>query len=185
VVAQIEHNGEQLLVADALLPVSAGRPPVGQFAIRTSDLKAYVERGQGTAIAQLYEIVLPGLILSTHIFRGLNRPLYCDGSVDGDKKKLIYTRRPRFDVDLRRGHSPGDYTIVRREPPPGRTYIVIVSPNERHREAYPVVDAWIEHWNWVEEDRGLLGAPVDWIGRYEVRLHSNPTALVGIDGAAT
>ena len=65
-----------------------------KFGLLASDLKWYGQRGLSTAIAQFYEMVMPGLILTRHIFKGLNRGLYCDDNSDGDEEKLVYTRKP-------------------------------------------------------------------------------------------
>ena len=162
-------GGEMMLVAAAKVP-SRGPFPVqeGQLAIRTSDLKQLMQRNQATAIVQLYKLVIPGLVLTKHIFQGLNRPLFCDGKPDGDKAKLIYTRRPGLDFYATpKAGIAHDYDAVRKPAPLGRTFAVIVSPiQDQHREDYPDIDGWIEHWYWTAADARLPDAPVDWIDRY-------------------
>jgi hypothetical protein len=120
-------------------------------------------------MAQLFELVAPGLILTRHIFRGLQRPLYCDDDPQGDERKLIYTRRPSADYEWIGGPQG---TTVRRPAPAGHVFVVIISPNLRHREQYANVDGWIERWNWVKEDNGLAEAPVQWVDRYRQKLWS-------------
>jgi hypothetical protein len=164
----IEQNGELLLAAEAPW-IDGAKRETGLLAIHTSSLKGLMQRGQGVAIAQLYGIVIPGLILTRHIFRGLKRPLYCDGSSDGDKTKLVYARRPAFDYVTAVNPATGLLEELKYPPPTGKTFIAIVSPNA-HAAAFPQVRGWIDHWNWAEEDSVLAEAPVGWVDRYEERL---------------
>jgi len=167
----LEINGNFLLVADALIkPFTEDntKQSIGKYGIMTKDVKEYFDRGQGVQIAQLYKLVIPGLILSRHIFEGLNRNLYDDNKRDSDKKKLIYSRTSTFDVDI--DNKTENITIRKRESPKGKVFVVIVSPNDRHRDKYPQIDGWIDRWNWVEQDPGLQEAPINWVDRYEKRL---------------
>lgn len=136
-----------------------------KFGLLASDLKKVADRGLSTPIAQFYELVGSGLILTRHIFKGLDRRLFCDGNANADKDKLIYTRRPSTDYEWERAG-----TLRRLGCPPGKVFAVIVSPNEKHLADYPIIQGWIEHWNWVHEDRGLLEAPEGWLDRYDTRL---------------
>ncbi len=138
-----------------------------QFGMLAVDLQRYGARGQITAIAQFYELVVPGLILTRHVFRGLERPLFCDGSMQGDEDKLVYTRKPALDFEWT-GGPEGHPT--RREVPAGKVFGVIISPNKKHREPFPEVAGWIHHWNWVDEDSGLAEAPIHWVDRYTEKL---------------
>lgn len=170
----LEANGRLLLTADALVfqPGIETEPVAGQYGILADDLKLLWQQGKGVEIAQLYELVIPGLILSKHIFRGLRRRLYCDESQDADQSKFVYSRTPAFDVVITTGSIPGDPKIVKRAAPPSKTFVVIVSPNIRHRREYPMIDGWLDRWNWVDVDPGLDEAPVNWLDRYDKKLYS-------------
>lgn len=165
-------NGSWVYVADGHLVDETNGRTVVKFGLRDSDLKRFAARGQGTMIAQFYELVIPGLILARHVFRGLERPLYCDSSNVGDKAKLVYTWKPEADYEQVGG--PHGRTI-KRDPPVGKVFAVIVSPNIRHAEQFPQLAGWIEHWNWLEEDRGLDEAPVSWVDRYAEKLWTRET----------
>lgn len=166
----LKCNGELLLVTEALLPGLADGKTVGSLAIMTKDLKERAKRSEGTRIAQLYELIINRMVRGWHCFQGLRRPLYNDGSRDGDGEKLIFTRRSAIDVVAVAGASPGNPQILKRKPPVGRTFMVVVSPNRNHREKYPEIEGWIDHWDWVEEDPGFAGAPINWLDRFERKL---------------
>ncbi len=136
------------------------------FGFLTSDLKLYWNRGQGTAIAQFYNLVMPGIILANHIFEGLERPLYCDDNEHGDQNKRIYTWRPvhDFEYDSRRKKQ------IVISAPRGKVFAVIVTPNTRHADDYPNIKAWIDRWNWVDEDEELNDAPSNWVDRYNRKI---------------
>jgi hypothetical protein len=139
-------------------------PEEAQFGLLAADLKRFGKSGLGTEIVQFYDLVTPGLVLARHIFQGLKRPLYCDENKHGDEDKRVYTWRSSFDVEC------VNKQPVRRPAPNGKVFVVIVSPNIRHRGAYPDIAGWIEHWNWLGEDTGLEGAPEDWVDRYSTRV---------------
>jgi hypothetical protein len=166
----VKSNGTHLLVAEAPW-IEDGKSRIGRLAVFTETLKGLMDRGQGVAIAQLYGLVIPGLILTRHVFQGLKRPLFCDGSPQGDKTKLVYARRPAFDYVTARSRETGQLEALRREPPPGKTFLVVVSPN-RHGREHPDIDGWIDHWNWAEEDGVLAEAPVNWVDRYDKKIFS-------------
>ena len=84
-----------------------------KLGLLADDLKKLGERHLATAIAQFYMLVCPGLILAKHIFRGLERPLYCDGDMEADGNKLIYSRKPSFDYEWSGG--PNGQEIQRDE----------------------------------------------------------------------
>lgn len=169
----LRENNKTLLVADALLPKteSETQPVEVKYAILADDLKEYWRRGMGIQIAQLYELVIPGLILSKHIFQGLKRNLYCDDKNDADTSKIIYSRTPAFDVMLDR-RSPNNPTVIKITAPKDKVFVVIISPNVRHRTEYPSVTGWLDRWNWVQEDPGLQEAPINWLDRYEKKLYT-------------
>lgn len=165
-----EIGGKVLLVTDAKV-LRDGKIVDGFAAIWPEDLKQRASRGQLTSIAQCYEIVLPGMILARHIFQGLRRDLYCDGVKTADQGKFAYTRKPKVDFETARGKD-GFPEAVERPCPPNKTFVVIASPNDRHRDKFPDIDIWIDHWNWAEESPTLNEAPVDWIDRYDRKIYT-------------
>ena len=165
----IRENGVHVLLADAKwVDDTLGAVTDVKLGMLASDLQMYGQRGLGTAIAQLYQLVSPGLILTRHVFKGLVRGLYCDGSASADEDKLVYTRKPSSDYVW--NGSGADGAPSKRPPPPGKVFAVVISPNIRHREIYPSVTGWINRWNWVDEDPALAEAPIDWLDRYDKKL---------------
>lgn len=156
-----------MYVADALWIEKPGdKPEKAKFGYLSNDLKKNWDRGEGTEIAQLYGLVIPGLILARHIFKGLDRPLYCDGNEHGDCDKRIYTWKPRHDFI----HDAIKKAEMRILSPTGKVFAVIVAPNIKHKEKYPDIKAWIDRWVWVDEDEGLNEASVNWVDRYESKI---------------
>ncbi len=145
----------------------AADPEIKLFGLRYDDLKQYGDRGQATTIAQFYKLVQPGLILTHHIFKGLERRLCCDDDMEGDRNKLVYVRKPSYDFYWEGGPQG---KAVRCDAPQGQVFAVIVSPNINHREQYPDIVGWLDRWNWVDEDTCLSEAPDDWFDRYESKL---------------
>lgn len=168
---KLQHNGAELLIGEAWVPdeTAPKKRRIGRLALMRSDVSAMAARGQNTAIAQLEILLLPNLMLSRHVFRGLRRPLLCDGDREGEKRKLIYSRKPAFDV-LVTGSAAAGLSVSHRPPPDARVFCAIVSPNLRHKAEYPMVDGWVDHWNWVREDLGLAEAPEGWLDRYDEKL---------------
>lgn len=142
-------------------------PKDGHCGLLFSSLEKYSERGESAAIVQFHKIVLGGLILARHVFRGLQRPLLTPKSTDGDSEKLIYTFKPKWDHEWERG-TPGKLKTL--SAPADKVFYVIVTPNVAYRDEYSDVDAWIETWGWVSEDAELDEAPTGWIDRYEEKL---------------
>lgn len=140
----------------------------GKVGLLPKDLHLYGARGMGTAIAQFYKLVCPGLILTRHIFRGLNRDLCCDGDLESASNKLIYTRKPATDY-VWAGGAQG--SPVAKAAPSGKVFGVIISPrHEKHADEFGEILGWIDHWSWIDEDSALSEAPIDWIDRYERKL---------------
>lgn len=129
-----------------IFPIPSGSDPnVGLLALLCKDLQAYGKRGEATSIAQFYGLVLPGMILSRHVFKGLRRPLYTDGNIDADKEMLVYTRKPAYDYQW--VGSPQDGYLEQLRAPPGKVFAVIISPNgNKHMANYPEVSGWINAW---------------------------------------
>ncbi len=69
--AFVFHDGEGKLLSE---------PRVGLLAMLASDFKLLATRGQSIAIAQAYGLIAEGMILSKHVFHGLQRPLRTDGN---------------------------------------------------------------------------------------------------------
>jgi len=136
------------------------------FGIFQDDLRKRYDRGQNSALAQLDGIVVPGLILARHIFRGLKRPLYDDGSMEADTQKLVHSWRPNYDFDwLDPFGRPRKLAPVKN-----CVFVVLITKNERHLDKYPEVFGWIDRWNWVYEDLNLPEAPLNWSSRYEEKI---------------
>lgn len=136
---------------------------VGKFWIDTASLGAYCKRGQATSLAQFYKLVVPGLILTRHIFSGLVRPLYSDGEMNGDANKYVFVRKPAWDFIWFGGANGSE---VQKPAPENAVFVVVISKNINHLENFPEVNGWIERWNWVEGDSGLDEAPANWVDRY-------------------
>lgn len=141
----------------------------GMLGLMCSDMHDHAERGDSTLIAQFYELVIHGTILAKHVFKGLQRPLRTDGDSKADEQMLIYTRKPTYDavwIGGRNGYPK------RVNAPPGKVFTVIVMPNTltKHKEKYPEIAGWINHWAWVEEDQALPEASREWVDRYKIKL---------------
>ena len=127
--------------------VSGTNPRVGRLALLCKDLQAYGKRGEATAIAQFYGLVLPGMILTKHVFKGLRRPLLTDGDRSADKAMLVYTRSPSYDY-IWVGEADGHIEQVNA--PKGKVFAVITRPNnQKHVDSFPDVDSWINAWCWI------------------------------------
>ena len=145
---------------------SGGLQRIGTLAITQTQLGRYASMGLMSGLAQFQRIVAPGTILARHIFRGLKRPMSVGGNMLADQDKLVYSWKPRFDYEW-----PGDRfrdPPVGREPHPRRVFVVVVTPNSSGD--FPMVDGWIERWNWVLGSDDLGGAPINYSERYEEQL---------------
>jgi hypothetical protein len=159
---QVDVNGEKLYL-------TVGVDQNGEqkcFAISKRELEKLRNRGSNIKLAQFFKIVVPGLVLSEHIFEGLKRPL-CDGTdMNADKTKLAFTWKPAWDYWWNEAYRFDDRQLEFREAPIGKVFVVNASPN-KDKTHYPAVDYWIERWYWVRESSTLLKAPTDWENRYE------------------
>jgi hypothetical protein len=143
---------------------------VAKFGLLKPELAKYASRGLFSGLGQFYGIVTPGLIMAKHLFVGLNRPLYCDGSMTGDGNKLIYSWIPTHDYEWRGGPSFGK--LEQLPAPPNSVFVVIVSQNvNQHKEDFPNIYGWIERWNWVDSDAYIHSAPINWKTRYRDRIY--------------
>lgn len=141
-----------------------------RFGILESTLKEYGRRGQKTVMAQFLRIVIDELSSPMHCFRGLERDLYCDGDLEADERKLVYSMKPKNDAIWTGKRTDGEVRMLL--PPSNTVFVIIVSPNIKHQDKYPEVYAWINRWNWVGEDPSLPGAPKNWVDRYTEKLYS-------------
>lgn len=146
-----------------------GEAKVVKYGLLNSDLGKYADRGQANAIAQFFKLVAPGLILTRHIFAGLERPLCSDDCMEGDKQKHIHSRKPKRDYEWKKG-STND--VEEFDAPKDKVFVVIMSKNVKHTAKFPMVYGWIERWNWVTEDKSLKEAPVNWADRYNQKIFS-------------
>jgi len=175
-------NGKLVFCVDALVfdtqALNEDKPiiptGVGKLGLLCDDLRAIRKRGDSTLIAQFYELVIPGTILTEHVFKGLQRPLRTDGNSKADENVLVYTRKPSYDAVWAGGRQGRPRRI---DAPPSRVLTVLVRPNDnRHRKDYPQIDGWINHWAWVDEDQALPHASSNWVDRYNMKLWSKEEA---------
>jgi hypothetical protein len=139
------------------------------YGLFQSDLRKYADRGQSYAIAQFYSLVGNGLILTRHIFSGLNRPLCDDDCMDADQGKIVHSRKPIWDYKWK------DIDKQKKiSAPSGKVFVTIISKNIKHTARFTMVYGWVDWWNWVDEDEGLAEAPINWVDRYGNRLYSRP-----------
>jgi len=140
---------------------------VVQYGLLKSDLGKYATRGQANAIAHFFTLVAPGLILTRHIFIGLERPLCSDNCMEGDKLKHIHSRKPKRDYEWQKGSA---CKVKEFDAPKDKVFVVIMSKNVKHNARFPMVYGWIERWSWVKKDKSLKEAPVNWADRYKEKI---------------
>lgn len=162
----LNENGNIVYAVDGL---AEDRKTVAKFGILKPDLAKYPERGLLSGLGQFYGIVGPGLIMAKHLFLGLNRPLYCDGSMEGDCGKLIYSWNPVYDYEWAGGPSYGRLECL--PAPRNSAFAVIVSKNVRHTKEFPSIYGWIERWNWIAADAYISDAPINWASRYREKVY--------------
>lgn len=167
----INSNGVSYFIVDGP-PLDYDRDPFtpAKYAVNMDILHGLGSRGQYSSIAQLYGLVIPGMILSVHLFQGLNRNLY-DGGFDGDSDKFVFSRKPAYDFYWK-GCRNGEQ--VKCMAPPGQVFVILVSGNtkQRDKENFSDVDGWIDHWTWVDQDTILSEAPINWVDRYKTKVWS-------------
>ena len=157
----VKRNGKIAYLIDGWAVDDPDRPEVVKFGILQSDIAKRYKRGQNCALAQFDSILSPGLIVVRHIFRGLKRPLYADGSPNADKDKLVHTWKPVCDFEWNDGFGRPQ----RLAAPDNCAFVVIISKNVRHVAEWPEIYGWIDRWNWVDEDPRLPEAPLNWDSR--------------------
>ena len=162
---QTMHGGEQVYIAEG--PSLTSPEVVVQYALRKDDLNAYVQRHQLSLIAQFYGLVVNGLILTKHCFKGLRRDLFCDGQQGGQSKKYALVRKPAYDYVWEGGRNGKE---VKKVAPDSSVFVVLISENA-HKENFPTIEGWIDRWCWVQEDSGPLeDTPEGWVDRYEQKI---------------
>jgi hypothetical protein len=162
----ITRGGETVYLTDGWSVDDPNNLKVVKFGLLKADLIRYRGRGLNTALAQFDSIVIPGLIMARHFFRGLNRPLCTDDCMEGDAKKIAHSWRPACDYVWLKPYGRPQRLDVEGN----RVIVVLVGKNERHVEQWPEVYGWIDRWSWVFEDPNLPGAPIDWESRYAEKL---------------
>lgn len=142
-----------------------------KFGITYASVKKLSDKKRRTEIAQLFSLVGDGLVLTQHIFKGLNRGLSddCDSSNNGHDR-LVCSWRSLIDIDC--PSSDHRFIPVKKRAPDNSVFAVILSPNTLQADKYPDIKFWISMWNWCNEDPVLIGAPVDWVDRYTEKLWS-------------
>ena len=161
-------DGENVYLIDGLA-FENGQKTVVKYGLLQSDLGKYAERGQTYAIGQFISLVGNGLICTRHIFSGLKRPLCDDGSMDADQGKFIHSRKPKWDFKWKDTDTPEQILA-----PAGKVFVIIISKNIKHLDRFPMIYGWIDWWNWVEEDKGLAEAPINWVDRFGKKIYSRP-----------
>lgn len=136
-------------------------------------IKLGATRGMSVYLGQLYGVVAPGLIFTTHLFEGLKRGMLVGDDSNADKHKLVASWAQHQDAYLE-GHR-NDPTLKFRDGPKNRVFVVVISRNKMLDE-FPQIYGWMEHWTWVAADPSEAGAPVDWDTRFDRRIWSAPQA---------
>lgn len=165
----VMSNGISYIIVDGLPLSETQTGEAVKYAVTMDILRGLGNRKQFSNIVQLWELVIPGLILSTHLFQGLNRNLYCDGVFEGDTDKFVFSRKPAYDFYWEGGREGKQ---IKKFASSGQVFVVVVSKNTKHQEKFPEICGWIEHWNWVDEDTELSEAPINWVDRYKQRIWS-------------
>lgn len=149
---------------------------VATFGFMKQRLVDFQNRGQMSSHAQFFGLIKEGLIMTRHCFKGLNRPLFCDGNENGDETKFVFARKPAYDYAWRHdflfelaANGLSDGSHVRFLAPAGCVFVVYMSLNIKHKEAFPNIEAWIESWAWVKEEPELSEAPENWLDRYSAK----------------
>ena len=171
----LNEGGEKIIRIPAPIVTSDGVTKIGALGYLCKDLAVIAQRGETNLIASFIGNVARGVILTQHIFRGLDRPLLTDGNVNADGDILVYSRKPAVDWEWKGDRFAGKPVAVDPQLP-GLVFVVIVSPNVRHIEKFSSIDGWVSAWNWVQEDSGLPEAPIGWVDRYREKIWTRTAA---------
>jgi predicted anti-sigma-YlaC factor YlaD len=134
------------------------------IAITPSALKRRMNRGFHWQLGQLYGIIGPGAISADLVFQGLRRRMFVADDPSADAEKLAVVWQPKSDFCME--GDPFDPHLATSPAPDNSVFVTYLSPN-RMTAAFSNVDAWIEHWAWVDEDPVEKGHPIEWRDRYE------------------
>lgn len=167
----LKQPGGTVLVADA--PNWTDDRSVSHLWVGISfrRIRNTAERSLSHTLGQLYGIVVPGLIMTQHLFQGLRRGMHLDQDADAAGKRLAATWAAKRDAVLRGDKSASRVEFM--EAPPNRVFVVYISPNQMITD-FPDIYGWAEHWTWLAADADLAGAPVDWKARYDLKLWPAP-----------
>ncbi|KWT82958.1 hypothetical protein [Candidatus Magnetominusculus xianensis] len=167
-----EINGQWVYIVDGW-DLRNGLPEVVKYGILETDIRKRSERGQSDELIRFFMLVTTGLIMAKHVFSGLKRNLFCDNCMEGDRQKYIHSWKPKKDYEINpEGFGPYGNKVKEFDAPNNRVFVVITSKNKNHINQFPIINGWIEQWNWVEEDAVLDGAPLKWADRYEEKIFS-------------
>ena len=160
----------RVLLVKAMWIDGSGMPKEARIGLSHQTVMNLKSHGGRARFFQLQNIVVPGLIDAQHIFQGLKRPMFSDGSMEADATKLVYTWKPPYDFDR---NDVNQDVPQKHYFPKGKTFAVVVSPiREAHRADYPMIEGWINHWGIVDEAGNLAEAPINWETRYLKKLWS-------------
>jgi hypothetical protein len=167
----IKEPGGATWVAEAPDWIHSGAPL--KIGIAQGAIKLRADRGLRHMVGQLFGVLGPGLVMAQHVFQGLKRDMYVRNDSHADVTKFAITwTHPRDAVFA------GDPVAGRLEylpAPKDRVFGVYVSPNGMLKD-FPSIFGWAEHWTWIAADPNTVGAPVDWVERYDKRIWTKPAA---------
>lgn len=165
----LKQPGGHVLVADA--PNWAGSvDPHLNIAVHLPSTVYRATRTLTWQLGQMYGVIGTGLIMTRHVFKGLNRDMYVREDKDAAAKKLVATWAAGRDAEL--VGDPQKPYLQYREAPANRVFAVYISPNEMLTD-FPDIHGWAEHWAWIAADPKLPGAPMDWNTRYDEKVWSS------------
>jgi hypothetical protein len=162
---KITDNGREIYIFEGPNPKGG----TATFGVAASKLEELRKHRLTIKLIHLYHIVAPGLILTEHIFQGLNRPLMYEEDENGDEAKLIFTWSAKRDWDYENGKRFDANGLTERPAPKNTVFSVIATP-ELRKEKFPSVAFWVDRWTWLDASPTLTGAPIDWETRYTKRL---------------
>jgi len=172
---EINITSKYFCSVEALSPEDKDPPEgknIAKFGVPLALLENLRNQRLPTALADFFGNIKNGngLILTEHVFSGLDRGMYHDGDPESDRRMLIYSRKPKFcwRFDTEPGRNRGN--LVREDAPHGRVFVVLIQQLETIDDEG--VSGIIRRWNWIREAVGLPGAPIEYDDRYYKRLWS-------------
>ena len=161
---EIQRLGKYADIVEALSPSNPDLKVL--LGLRETAFQQNFRLHLATAIAQYHGLVQDGLVNAQHLFLGLKRNLMEGDDLTLGESVLVYCWRPEKNFIW--SGSPEDGRITWKIPPSDEVFVVLVRPEpqpETFSNVGTVVGS-IEKWNWVKEDPGLLGAPIDSADRF-------------------